>query len=308
MSTNKQPKHALTQVNHHRKSTFSAASYAAFRPSYPATVYQSVLKYHHGPKNLCVDLGCGHGLISRELSKSFAQVIGTDPSAGMVKQAISSTTEPNVSFRAASAESLPWLEDNSVDMVVAGQAAHWFDYSKVWPELKRVLRKGGTLAFWGYKDHVYVDYPKATKILDHYCYGKGPDLMGQYWEQPGRSILRDRLQAVVPPASDWESVERIEYEPGTSGENTGTLGERLMYRRLKLGELEGYARTFSAYHNWQDAHPDRKSKAEGGQGDVVDEMYQETLDAEEEWKAEKDWRQKEVNVEWGSIILLARKK
>lgn len=42
----------------------------------------------------------------------------------------------------------------SVDFVFRGsgldiaQACHWFDWSKVWPEMERVLRVGGTAAFW----------------------------------------------------------------------------------------------------------------------------------------------------------------
>ena len=28
------------------------------------------------------------------------------------------------------------------------QAAHWFDYKKMWPETARILRKGGTVVFW----------------------------------------------------------------------------------------------------------------------------------------------------------------
>jgi len=291
------------------KSTFSAASYAAFRPTYPPTIFRTVLEYHRGPKNLCLDLGCGHGLISRELALSFTCVIGTDPSGGMIKQAQSSTTQKNVSFREASAEDLSFIEDGSLDMVVAGQAAHWFDFGKVWPALKQKLRKGGTLAFWGYKDNVFVDYPKASKVLGHYCYGPGKDLMGMYWEQPGRSILRDRYKVIVPPEKDWEDVKRIEYEPGTNGPNTGSLGEKLMYRRLKLGEMEGYAWTFSAYHGWQEAHPEKRSRAEGGEGDVVDEMLDEMLEVEPDWKANGGkWRDFEVDTEWGTIILLARKK
>lgn len=58
-------------------------------------------------------------------------------------------------------------DDGSVDLIIAGtyglakshqslsayilveaQAAHWFDWSKVWPETSRVLRKNGTAAFW----------------------------------------------------------------------------------------------------------------------------------------------------------------
>ena len=191
-------------------------------------------------------------------------------------------------------------------MVVAGQAAHWFDYSKSWPELERKVRKGGTLAFFGYKDHVFVDYPQASKILDHFCYGD--DKMGPFWEQPGRNILRDTYKDIIPPREEWEDVERLEYEPGIEGSESGE-GTCLMKRRLKLGEVEGYGRTFSAFHNWMAAHPEIKAKADGGTGDIVDEMFEEMVKAEPEWQSRGEaWRDFEVDIEWGSVILMARKK
>ncbi|TAQ86412.1 hypothetical protein B7494_g5257 [Chlorociboria aeruginascens] len=292
------------------KSTFSAVGYAAFRPTYPTSLFRKVLSYHSGPSNLLLDLGCGHGLISRELSPSFKSIIATDPSAGMIKQAISSTPSSlsNISFREASAEDLSFLADGSLDMVVAGQAAHWFDYSKVWPELKRKMRKGGTLAFWGYKDNLFVDYPAATKVFDHFCYGPGKDTMGPYWEQPGRSILRDLYKDIVPPEEDWEDVHRFEYEPDTLGKESGR-GEVLMYKTLKLGEMSEYVRTFSSYHSWQADHPKETSRASGGTGDVVDVIFDEMLEVEPDWKTTgENWRDFEVATEWGSVILLARFK
>lgn len=29
-----------------------------------------------------------------------------------------------------------------------GEAVHWFDFDRFWPELYRVLKKGGSAAFW----------------------------------------------------------------------------------------------------------------------------------------------------------------
>jgi len=268
-----------------------------------------VLEYHRGPKNLCVDLGTGHGVIARNMSPHFKRVIGVDPSASMVKQATTLTKESNIEFHVSGAEDLSFLEDGTIDMAVAGEAAHWFDYSKVWPELKRKLRTGGTVTFWGYKDHACVDYPKATKLLREYCYGPGTDFMGPYWEQPGTDILRQRLASVVPPETDFTDITRLEYEPGTDGPNSGMLGERLMYKTMTLGEMEGYVRTFSSYANWAEAHPDRRPKAEGGPGDVVDRMFEAMLEAEPDWKKEgENWRNKTVECEWGTIILMARKR
>jgi trans-aconitate 3-methyltransferase len=292
-----------------RKSTFNALTYAAFRPSYPPALFKTVLSYHKPPSSLLLDLGCGHGLISRELSPYFTRILATDPSNSMITQAISSSPRqqyPSIEFRQASAEDLAFIEDGSLDMVVAGQAAHWFDYSKVWPELSKKVRRGGTLAFWGYKDNVFVEHPAASKVLDWYCYGE--KTMGPFWEQPGRGILREKYRAIVPPESEWEDVVRVEYEPGLEGKGTGK-GEVLMRGRMKLGEAEGYLRTFSAFHNWRDGNKERKARKDGGEGDIVDELFDKMRDVEPEWKAAGDkWRDVEVENEWGSVILLARRK
>src|SRR5205085_12061911 len=98
----------------HSKATFSHSNYAALRPSYPPRLYDTVLAFHKGPRNLLIDLGSGHGLVARYLSKYFDKVIGTDPSVGMIQEARSRTSKeeyPNVDFIEASAESLPFAAD-----------------------------------------------------------------------------------------------------------------------------------------------------------------------------------------------------
>jgi trans-aconitate 3-methyltransferase len=57
----------------------------------------------------------------------------------MIQEAKSRTKRedyPNVDFIEASAESLPFTADHSVDMIFAGQAAHWFDFPKFFTEMK----------------------------------------------------------------------------------------------------------------------------------------------------------------------------
>lgn len=53
-----------------------------------------------------------------------------------------------IEYKVASAENLSFIESNSVDMVTAGQAAHWFKQDKAFPEIARILKPGGTLAFF----------------------------------------------------------------------------------------------------------------------------------------------------------------
>ncbi|CAI4214914.1 unnamed protein product [Parascedosporium putredinis] len=281
------------------RTTYSAASYAAFRPSYPPSLFNKVLAYHaqgsRGPSSpseagTLLDLGCGHGLIARALASHFRRVIGVDPSRGMIEQARSMTIgkADNIEFRQGKAEELQFLDDGEIDMVVVGQAAHWFDMDKLWPELARVVKKGGSLAIWGYKDNIIVGQPEATKIYDEFTYsdekvGPGFESMGPYWEQPGRQIIRDSLQAVKPPSHEW-------------------VGE--------LGEFEGYVRSFSAYVGWRDNHPESKPRTDGGSGDIVDVMFDQILEAVPEWKAigPDGWREEKIEAIWGTVLIMARRK
>ena len=217
----------------------------------------------------------------------------------MVEQARSSASLPNVDYREATAEDSPFLRDESVDMVVSGQAAHWFDYPKLFPEMKRILRKGGTLAYWGYKDHVFVDYPKATDILNHYAYGDDEWLLGSYWSQPGRSIVQNKYRDIKPPSNEWEEIQRIEYEPGTKGRTSGE-GRMFLERTMKLGDCMNYIRTWSSYHAWQEKHPGQKKRDDGGNGDIIDEMFDEMRKVEPKWQTEP-WKDNAVDMEWGML-------
>ena len=292
-----------------RKSTFSYASYAAFRPSYPPSLYETVLAYHDGSREVCVDLGCGHGVVARYLAKSFSKVIGTDPSDGMIEQARLITAQgdyPNLDFRKSFAECLPFLEKETVDLVVAGQAAHWFDTATVFPEMGRILRKCGTLAFWGYTDPVFVDFPGATKVLNEYAYSNDDCSLGPYWSQPGRAMVENKLRDIEPPVDEWEEVQRIEYEPGTGGPKTGQ-GTIFLSRLMALGECMDFIRTWSAYGAWQDRFRKMK-RGDGGEGDIVDEIFDKMRSAEPDWLTDETWMEKKVVMEWGSGLLLARKR
>ncbi|KAH7319896.1 S-adenosyl-L-methionine-dependent methyltransferase [Stachybotrys elegans] len=296
------------------RATFSAAGYAVARPSYPASLFKTVLSYHNArsPTGTLLDLGCGHGLISRELSPHFAKVYATDPSANMVKQTAESTKDPKIIVRQSSAEDLSWLPDNSVDMVVAGQSAHWFDYARVWPELSRVVKPGGSMAFWGYKDNVFVGHKKATEILDRFCYAEGDVVPGvegmyNYWE-PGRYIVRNLLRQIEPPPPAWQDVKRILYDAPPDLAVLPDEETAWLRKRMNLGGLEGYLRTFSSLQAWKDAHPEAKSRAEGGDGDLADIFMDTIIEAEPEWKAMGErWRDAELDVVWGTYILMARR-
>jgi len=150
---------------------------------------------------------------------------------------------------------------------------------------------------------------RATKILDDYSNSRKPDKLdklGHYWSIPGRTIVEDKYHDIHPPLSEWEDIQRIEYEPGTNGPKTGE-GTMFMSRKIRLDECKKYIRTWSAYSSWLEKHPGSRERESGGKGDVVDVMFEEMREVEPEWQGE-GWEEKEVEIEWGSGLLLARRR
>ena len=220
---------------------------------------------------------------------------------------------PNTEFHKGPAECLPHTKTGSVDAVLIGQAVHWFDHARFFAEMSRILRSEGTLAYWDYTDHVLVDYPKATEILHRHCLDRGggndkaddPDRLGYYWERPGRSLVENFLRDITPPLESFKDTERIEYEPATDGPRSGK-GNLLLHRRMTIGECKAYMRTWSTYHSWMEAHPGRATRQSGGNGDVVDSVFDEIAEAQG-WSM-KDLESMEVEIEWGTVLILTRKK
>ncbi|SDO91095.1 Methyltransferase domain-containing protein [Klenkia soli] len=132
-----------------RRTSFGsvAAEYAALRPGYPADAVAFLLGA--APRRV-LDLGAGTGLLTDQLLAAGHEVVAVDPSADMLAQL--SARLPQVPTAVGGAEQVP-LPDASVDAVVAGQAAHWFDPPRAAPELRRVLRRGGVVGFvWNVRD------------------------------------------------------------------------------------------------------------------------------------------------------------
>lgn len=291
-----------------RKADFSYSSYAELRPSYPRSLYNLIFSYHNGPRQLCADLGCGPGIVTRQVAQDFDTVIGVDPSPGMIEQAQASTdmiVYPNISFQSGPAETLRCFGDNSVDVVLSGQAAHWFEYPRVWAELARVLRKGGTVAFWTYGNPFFVDYPRATDIVQEWSSNTADEnKLGRYWSQPGRSFVEDLYRPLVPADDFFEDATRFEYVPGTKGANSGEGEQAIrLYHKATVAQWKEYLRTWSAWHAWHEAHPEVKPRKDGGTGDLMDRMFDE-ISAAEGWESED----LEVELEWGTGLVIARRK
>ena len=124
-----------------------ADAYVRGRPSYPHALVEQLqivkaLKQGH----TVVDIGVGTGLSAEPFLRSGYAVIGVEPNASMRAAGDQHLREfPSYRSVAGTAEATT-LADDAVDLVIAGQAFHWFDVPRALIEVRRILRHGGWAA------------------------------------------------------------------------------------------------------------------------------------------------------------------
>lgn len=114
---------------------------------YPRECYPYVMEAIKGIKfNRVLDLGCGTGVILEQIKQSYntVELYGLDLSENMIAQA-RQRLDFKAIFSTGDAESLPY-ENNSFDLVCCIESFHHYpNPRKALLEIKRVLKKGGTL-------------------------------------------------------------------------------------------------------------------------------------------------------------------
>jgi SAM-dependent methyltransferase len=156
----------VTDDEHARRAaSFGAAAraYAEHRPDYPLAAIRWALEPAAGQARHPVrilDLGAGTGKLTAQLAGPALdgcrpEVVAVEPDPHMLTELRRNLRRwglPTVTALAGRAESIP-LPDESVDAVLAGQAAHWFDLDRAMPEIYRVLTPGGVFAgLWNADD------------------------------------------------------------------------------------------------------------------------------------------------------------
>jgi SAM-dependent methyltransferase len=119
-------------------------NYVRYRPSYPPAAMALLQeRCGLGPGAAVADLGSGTGILTQLLLASGAQVFGVEPNDGMRAAAeVLLAGAPRFHSVRGTAEDTT-LAPDSVDLVVAGQAFHWFKVEPARREALRVLRAGG---------------------------------------------------------------------------------------------------------------------------------------------------------------------
>ncbi|MDZ4761578.1 MAG: methyltransferase domain-containing protein [Alphaproteobacteria bacterium] len=126
----------------------TAGDYARHRAGFPPALLERLKAHGLDPVNRDVlDLGTGTGTLARQAALAGGRVTGVDPSESMMTQAaeMDSAVGAAVDYRVGRAEAIP-VQDESQDIVLAGQCWHWFRGAEAAREVARVLRSGGHVA------------------------------------------------------------------------------------------------------------------------------------------------------------------
>jgi SAM-dependent methyltransferase len=166
-----------------------AASYRAFRPTYPPELFAWLAGLAPG-RALAWDCATGNGQAAVPLAAHFARVFATDASAEQVAHA---ERHPSVKYQVAPAEACP-LPDASADLVLIAQALHWVDAARFFAEARRVLKPGGAVAATCYLAPTVCG--EVDPVLREW-----EAFIAPYWT-PERALLEDRFRGVSFPFAE----------------------------------------------------------------------------------------------------------
>jgi SAM-dependent methyltransferase len=129
-------------------------AYLAGRPRYPAALVRHLEAAGALPaRGVVADIGVGTGLSAEPFLAAGHRVIGVEPNAPMRAAGVEYLARyAGYTARDGTAEATG-LDASSVDLVIAGQAFHWFEPARFRVESLRALRAGGWAALiWNDRD------------------------------------------------------------------------------------------------------------------------------------------------------------
>jgi SAM-dependent methyltransferase len=251
-------------------------NYAQYRLDYHESVYNAVIDRHSstgGKFDTLLDLGCGPGQAARALAPRFTNIIGLDPSEGMITTARSIPgAEKPIRFEISSAEELgsnldPPIADSSVDLITASTCAHWFDMDRFWPRAAKVLKPGGSVAIWvSGEAGPHPDVPNAKAIAAALKKNREENLLPFY--EPGNLMASDLYVdlplpwTIAKPVAEFDQSTYLRKE-WEGGEPFYAIPEQM--KEAGMDMFEKIMGTVSSVTRWREANPD----AVGTEKDVV---------------------------------------
>ncbi|KAM5151701.1 uncharacterized protein ACMZJ9_009943 [Mantella aurantiaca] len=189
-----------------------ATSYQKFRFEPSQEIIDIILGFLDerlpGSRGFAVDVGCGTGQNTRVLSPHFEKILGTDISEAQIEEAKNALVSPNVTYRACPAEEVP-VADDSVDLLTAATAVHWFNTDKFLKEVDRILKPSGCLAFFSNMPIMQIHYQDRWEAMTQ-VFSEVENILARYQHEKilqARNGYKEIFDDI--PYTDKRRIERF---------------------------------------------------------------------------------------------------
>lgn len=169
-------------------------NYVKYRPDYPKEILISLKEaVNFAPDWIVADIGSGTGISTALILDNGNTVYAVEPNNPMREKAeeILGSNPRFISINGAAETTT--LPPTSIDLIIAGQAFHWFDPTSTKKEFHRILRPGGAIALMWNERQIDSDFEKAYEALLQ-AYGT------DYLQVRHSNITPDALASFFSPA------------------------------------------------------------------------------------------------------------
>lgn len=185
--------------------------YVRFRPDYPDAILEVFVdEMGLTPASRVADVGCGPGQSSLPFLKFGCKVFGVEPNE-LMREAAEEILAGYEKFEAIEGSAHHTrLSDDSIDIVIAAQAFHWFNDAETAAEFGRILKPGGF----------------AALIWNERQLGTTP-------------FLREYEALLLEFGTDYESVRHDAIKPADLARLFGKEFRLATYPNVQVLDLEG---------------------------------------------------------------------
>ncbi len=170
-------------------------SYLDARPLYPAALFD-FLSSLCAKREIAWDCATGNGQAAVGLAECFEKVIATDTSQSQIAHTI---PRKNIEYPVAPAENFS-IASKTVDLITAGQAAHWLDLNGFYLEARRVACEGALIAIFGFREVIVA--PSVDELISHYLH----EVVGGYWPA-GKELYDSRYASLYFPFQELSAPD-----------------------------------------------------------------------------------------------------
>ena len=184
-------------------------NYIKYRPHYPKDLINFLNKeMGFNPEKVVADIGSGPGISSEHFIVNGNKVYAVEPNE-LMREGAEKIFEGSKNFMSVdgTAEDTT-LQDKSIDLIIAGQAFHWFDKKKCRDEFVRILKEVGyVVLMWNLRDRKSSFMEEYENLLIKY----GTEYENLYQDDVDSKEIADFFSPSVNKLEKFPNYQLLDY-------------------------------------------------------------------------------------------------